>query len=86
MVFTRKKARAGANPEYPQRTHPETNKCELRNPGFTVFTHEQNELFVQKVVQKYWEKEGEDLNYHVLGLKESSTKYDMKTFYSKLDL
>ena len=50
MVFTRQKSRAGANPEYPTRTHPETNIHEVRTPSQTVFTQEQNELFVQQVV------------------------------------
>ena len=51
MVFTRQKARAGANPESPPRTQPEINMCEVRTPIQTVFTQEQNELFFQQVLQ-----------------------------------
>ena len=51
MVFTIKKARTGANPEYPARTHPGTNIREVRTPRRTVFTQEQNELFIQRVLQ-----------------------------------
>ena len=51
MVFTRQKSRVDSNPEYPPRTHPEINICELRTPSWTVFTQENNELSVQKVVQ-----------------------------------
>ena len=42
MVFTRKKARMGANPEYPARTQPGTNIREVRTPRQTVFTLEKN--------------------------------------------
>ena len=51
MVFTRQKSRAGANPEYPPRTQPETNIREVRTLSRTVFTQEQNELCIQRVVQ-----------------------------------
>ena len=47
MVFTRKKSRAVANPEYPARNQPGTNIREVRTPRRTVFTQEQNELFIQ---------------------------------------
>ena len=86
MVFTRQKARAGANPESPPITHPETNICEVRTPSRTFFTQEQYELFVQKVVQYSQEKEGEDLHYHVLYLNESSTEDDMKKADRKMAL
>ena len=46
MVFTRQKARAGANPEYPARTHPEQIIREVRTPRRSVFTREENELFI----------------------------------------
>ena len=78
MIFTRKESRAVANPESTLRTHPETNIREVRTPSQTAFTQENNELFVQKVVQYSQEKEGEDLNYHVLVLNESSIEDDMK--------
>ena len=51
MVFTRPKAIAGSNPESPPRTHQETNIFEVRTPSWTVFTQEQNELSVQRVIQ-----------------------------------
>ena len=47
MVFTKKKARAGANTESPPRTQPEMNIREVLTPSRTVFTQEQHELFVQ---------------------------------------
>ena len=51
MVFTRQKAREGESPESPPRTQPEKNIREVRTPSRTVFTQEQNKLFVQQVVQ-----------------------------------
>ena len=78
MVFTKQKARAGANLEYPPRTQPETNIREVRNPSRTVFTQEKNELSVRKVFQYSRDLESEDLYYRVLGLNESSTEDDMK--------
>ena len=51
MVLNRQKARAGANIQSPPRNHLEKNICEVRTPGRTVFTQEQNELFVQQFVQ-----------------------------------
>ena len=74
MIFTRQKARAGANPESPPITQPETNIREVHTPSRTVFTHKHNGLFIQQVVQYSQEKESEDLHYHVLGLNESSTQ------------
>ena len=38
MVFTRKKSRAGENPESPPRTQPEIYIRELRTPSRKVFT------------------------------------------------
>ena len=73
MVFTRQKARAGANPESPSRTQPGKNIREECTTSRTVFTWEQNELFIQRVVQYYQEAEGDELNYLVLGLNDSST-------------
>ena len=78
MVFTRKKARADANPESPPRTQPEINIRELRTPNRTVFTPEHNELFVQQVVQYSQDLEGEVLHYHVICLNESSTDDDLR--------
>ena len=86
MVFIRKKSRAGANTESPPKTKPETNISEVRTPSQTFFTQENNELFVQQIVQYSQEKEGEDLHYHVLGLNESSTEYDTKKDYLRLAL
>ena len=51
MVFTRQKAKAGANPEYPARTQTGTNIREGINPIRTVFTQEQNDLFIQRFRQ-----------------------------------
>ena len=85
MVFTRKKARAGANIESPPRTHLKTNIREVRNTSQTVFTQEQNELFVYQVVKYSQEKEGEYFHYQVLGLNLSSTDDDIKKYYRKLD-
>ena len=51
MVFTRQKERAGANPESPAITHPGTNTREEKNPRRPVFTREQNDLFIQQVLQ-----------------------------------
>ena len=79
MVFTRKKARAGANPEFLRRTQPETNIREVRTPSHSVFTQEHNELFGQEVVQSSHDLECGDLHYHVIHLKESSTEDDMKS-------
>ena len=68
MVFPRQKSRAGENPEYSPRTQPGTNISEVRTPSRTVFTQEQSELSVQKVVQYSHEKKGDELHDHVLGL------------------
>ena len=54
------KARAGSNPESPQKTQPETNIREVRTPSWTFFKQEQNELSVQQVVKYYQEKEVND--------------------------
>ena len=86
MLFTRQKPREGANKEYPARTLPGTNIREESNPRQTVFTQEHNYLFIQRVLQYYQEEKGNELNYHVLGLNESSTEDDMKKSYRSLDL
>ena len=78
MVFTRKKSRAGANPEYPPRTQPGTNIHEVRTPIRIVFTREYNELFIQRVIQYSQEAKGDELHYLVLGLNESPTEDAMK--------
>ena len=51
MVFTRQKSRVGASPEYPARTQPGPNVREVHTSRKTVFTREQNELFIQQVIQ-----------------------------------
>ena len=51
MLFTRQKSRVGENPESPPTTQPGKNIREVLTPSWTVFTQEQNELFVQRVVQ-----------------------------------
>ena len=67
MVFTRQKARAGANPEYPPRTQPGKNIHEVRTPRQKVFTKEHNESFIQRVLQYSQEAKGDGLHYLVLG-------------------
>ena len=86
MVFNRQKERSGENPESLPRNQPETNIREVRTPSQTVFTQEQNESFVQRVVQYYQEKDGEYFHYCVLDLNESSTGDDMKEAYRNLAL
>ena len=49
---------------------------EVRTPSTTVFTQEQNEIFVQKVLQYFQDLEGEVLHYHVLCFNESSEEDD----------
>ena len=78
MVFTRQKSRAGANPEYPERTQSEKNIRQGRNPIWPVFTREHNNLFIQRVLEYSQENESNEFHYHVLGLNESSTEDDMK--------
>ena len=51
MVFTRQKSIAGANLESPVRTQPGNNIHEVLTPRRTLFTREQNELFIQQVLQ-----------------------------------
>ena len=78
MVFTRQKTIVGANTESPTRTQTGTNTREVRTPRWTVFTREQNELFIQRVLQYSQEEKGDELHYIVLGLNESSTYNDKK--------
>ena len=86
MLFYRQKARAGANPDSPPITQLETNIREVRTPIRKVFTQEQNELFLQQVVQYSQSLQGEDFHYHVLDLNESSTEDDMKKADRKMAL
>ena len=85
-VFTRPKSRAGANPESSARTQPRKNIPEVRTHRRTVFTREQNKLFIQRVLQYSQQEKGDELYYHVLGLNDSSTEDDMKKFYCSLAL
>ena len=85
MEFTKKKGRAGANIESPTRTRPGTNICEVHNPIRTVFTREQNDLFIQQVLQYSQEEKGDEFHYHGIGLNESSTEDDMKSLYFPVD-
>ena len=78
ILFTRQKAIAGANPEFPARTQPVTNIPGVRTLRRTVFTQEQNEIFIQEVLQYSQEEKCDELHYHVIGLNESSTEDDMK--------
>ena len=84
MLFTRQKSRVGANPESLPRTQPGTIIREVITPSRTVFTQEQNELFVQRVIQYSQVAEGDEFHYHVLGLNEYSTEDDMKKAYRTL--
>ena len=79
MVFTRKKSRADANRVSPPRTQHKINICEVQTPSRAVFTQEQNELFVQQVVQDAQGLEGEVLHYHVLGL----NYYSIEDYFKK---
>ena len=78
MVSTRKKERAGANPESPARTQPGTNIREVRTPRWKLFAGEHNELFIQRLLQYAQEEKGDELHYHILGLNDSATEDDMK--------
>ena len=78
MIFIRQKSIADANPESPPITQLETNIRELRTPSLTVFAQEQNELFVQQVLQYYQDLEGEVFHYHVICLNKLSTEDDSK--------
>ena len=85
IVFTRQRSRAGANPESPPRTQPGKNIREAHTPSRTVFTREQNEFFIEQVLQYFQEAKGDEFHYIVLGLNESSTEDDMKKAYHSLD-
>ena len=54
------------------------NAKAVANPSKTVFSKEQNDLFIQKVQEYYLYAKGEILNIFVLGLNESSTEEDME--------
>ena len=73
MVYTRRKERADTNPESPPIIQRAINILEVPTPSRTVFTPEQNELFVQHVFQDAQGLEGEVLYYHIPGFNESAT-------------
>ena len=77
-VFTRQKSIADANPESPPRNHPGINIREVYTPSWTVFTQEQNELFVQQALQYSQDLEGEVLHYHIFCLNAYSIENDLK--------
>ena len=56
------------------------------NPSKTVFSKEQNDLFIQKVQEYSLYAKGERFNLFVLGLNESSTEKDMKNAYCSMSL
>ena len=56
------------------------------NPSKTVFSKEQNDLFIQKVQESSLYVKGEILNLFVLGLNKSSTEEDMKKTYRFISL
>ena len=78
MAFTRQKARAVANPEYPARTQPGTNIHEVQNTRRTVFIREHNNLFIQRTPRYSQEDKSYEFYLFVLGFNESSTEDDMK--------
>ena len=80
IVFTRQEARTGDNPESPQRIKHGIKIREVPTTSRKVFTTEQNELFIQRVVQDAQGLEGEVLYYHILGLNESATENDLKSW------
>ena len=86
MVYTRRKARADANPKFTPIIQYDINIREVPTPSRTVFTPGQNESFVQKVVQNAQGLEGEVLYYHILGLNESETYDDLEKADRKLAL
>ena len=86
MVYTRKTTRADASPEYPPRNQHKINIREVQTPSLTVITPEQNELFVQKVVQDNQSLQVEVLYYYILGFNEYETENDLKKYYRKLAL
>ena len=86
MVFTRKKSRADANPESSPITQHKINIREVQTTSRTVFTQEQNESFLQQVVQETQGLEGEVFHYHVIGLNQSSTEDDLKKSHRKMAL
>ena len=68
MVPTRQNAKAVANPQSPARIQPGTNIREGSNPIRPFLTWEQNDLFIQQVLQYSQENESDEFHYHVLGL------------------
>ena len=56
------------------------------NPSKSVFSKEQNDLFIQNVHEYSQDATGEKLNLFVRGLNESSTEADMKTSYRSMAL
>ena len=68
MEFIRQKAIPDANPESHPKTHPEINICEVCSPSWTVFTQENNELFIQQVPHFSQLVEGGFYYYYVLCL------------------
>ena len=56
------------------------------NPSKTVFSKEQNDLFIQNVQEYSLYEKGEILNLFVLGLNESSTEEDTKKAYRSMSL
>ena len=79
MVYIRQKSRADANHESTPRIKHEIDTHKLPTPSRTVFTQEQNELFVQQVFQESQGLEGEVLYYHILGLNEYATENNLKS-------
>ena len=78
MLFSRQKSRVDDNPESTPKNQPEINIREVQIPSRTVFTQEQNELFVQQVVQDAQDLEAEVLHYRVFSLNKSSKEDDLK--------
>ena len=72
MAFNRQKSRVGENSESHARNQPGKNICEGNYPRLTVFIQEQNDLFIQQVLQYSQKEKSDELHYHILGLNESS--------------
>ena len=66
MVFTRQNTRLDDNPESPTRNQQEKNIREVLTPSRKLFMQENNELFVQQVIQYSQDLEGGFLHYHLL--------------------
>ena len=77
-VINQTKIKSGCKSRSPVRTQPGKNIREGSNPRRPFFTREQNDLFVQLVLQYSQKKKIDELHYHVLGLDKSLTEDDIE--------